>query len=98
MIKSPYDVIIKPLITEKSMAASAERKYSFKVAKNANKIEIKEAAEKIFGIKVAAVNTQNRLGKLRRQGHSQGYKSDWKKAIITLSEGSKTIEFFDSLM
>ena len=93
-----YDIIIRPIITERSMEAVADKKYVFEVAPTAGKIEIKNAVEQIFGVKVAKVNTINCLGKLRRQGVSQGYTAAWKKAIVTLTEDSKTIEFFDGMM
>lgn len=97
-MKSPYDIIISPLVTERSMQLLEEKKYVFKVDKRANKSEIKEAIETIFdGVKVAKVNTINMLGKRVRFGNSQGKKSDWKKAIVTLKEDSKTIELFDEM-
>jgi large subunit ribosomal protein L23 len=92
-----YDIIIKPILSEKSYADIANKKYTFKVAKSANKVEIKKAIEEIFGVKVKSVNTANIDGKLKRQGKTQGYTSDYKKAYVTLTEESKTIEFFDSL-
>lgn len=92
-----YDIIIKPILSEKSYADIANKKYTFKVAKSANKVEIKKAIEEIFGVKVKSVNTANIDGKLKRQGKTQGYTSDYKKAYVTLTEDSKTIEFFDSL-
>ena len=92
-----YDIIIKPILSEKSYADIANKKYTFKVAKSANKVEIKKAIEDIFGVKVKSVNTANIDGKLKRQGKTQGYTSDYKKAYVTLTEESKTIEFFDSL-
>jgi len=92
-----YDIIIKPILSEKSYADIANKKYTFKVAKSANKVEIKKAIEDIFGVKVKSVNTANIDGKLKRQGKTQGYTSDYKKAYVTLTEDSKTIEFFDSL-
>ena len=92
-----YDIIIKPILSEKSYADIANKKYTFKVAKSANKVEIKKAIEEIFGVKVKNVNTANIDGKLKRQGKTQGYTSDYKKAYVTLTEDSKTIEFFDSL-
>jgi len=92
------DIILKPIITEKSMEGLQSSKYTFKVAKNANKIEIAKAVEELFGVKVAAVNTMNCRGRSKRMGIHSGYKPDWKKAIITLEEGSKTIEFFDGMM
>ena len=75
-----------------------DRKYTFEVAKDANKIEIKAAVEKLFGVKVAKVNTINVDGKLRRYGRFEGYTASRKKAIVTLTEDSKTIEFFDGMM
>jgi large subunit ribosomal protein L23 len=92
-----YDIIIKPILSEKSYADIANKKYTFRVAKSANKVEIKKAIEDIFGVKVKSVNTANIDGKLKRQGKTQGYTSDYKKAYVTLTEDSKTIEFFDSL-
>ncbi|MFS8541238.1 MAG: 50S ribosomal protein L23 [Tissierellales bacterium] len=94
---TPYDIIIEPIITEESMDAMAERKYTFKVDKRANKSEIKKAVEKIFGVKVAKVNTINVKGKKKRVGMSVGKTPDWKKAIVTLTEDSKEIEFFEGL-
>ena len=97
-MKTAYDIVIRPLITEQSMEDLDIKKYAFEVAKDANKIEIAAAVEELFGVKVAKVNTINCLGKLRRQGVSQGFTAAWKKAIITLTEDSKTIEFFDGMM
>lgn len=94
---APYDIIIEPIITEESMEAMAERKYTFKVDKRANKSEIKKAVEKIFGVKVAKVNTINMKGKKKRVGLNVGKTPDWKKAIVTLTEDSKEIEFFEGL-
>ena len=91
------DIILAPVITEKSVQAIADKKYTFRVAKGANKIEIAKAAEEVFGVKVAKVNTISMKGALRRQGRNEGYTSDWKKAIITLTPASKTIEFFDGM-
>lgn len=92
------DVIIKPIITEKSMEALQEKKYTFRVAKNANKIQIREAVEELFGVNVLKVNTMNVRGRMKRVGASRGKTPDWKKAIVTLTEDSKTIEFFDGMM
>lgn len=92
------DIILRPVITEESMMGTAEKKYSFKVAKDATKPEIKEAVEKLFGVKVAKVNTMNCKGHLRRYGRFEGYTESWKKAVVTLTEDSKTIEFFDGMM
>lgn len=99
MIKTAQDIIIKPIITEKSMEGIADKKYTFKVAASANKIEIAKAIETLFaGTKVKKVNTMNVKGHLKRQGRSEGYTSDWKKAIVTLTEESKTIEFFEGMV
>jgi large subunit ribosomal protein L23 len=91
------DIILAPVITEKSVAALSEKKYTFRVADGSNKIEIAKAVEEIFGVKVAKVNTISMKGKKRRMGRFEGYTSDWKKAVVTLTEDSKTIEFFDGL-
>ncbi|MBE6778536.1 MAG: 50S ribosomal protein L23 [Ruminococcaceae bacterium] len=91
------DVILAPVITEKSVAVLGEKKYTFRVADGANKIEIAKACEEIFGVKVAKVNTISMKGKKRRMGRFEGYTSDWKKAVVTLTEDSKTIEFFDGM-
>ena len=96
-MKAPQDIIIAPVITEKSMAGIATKKYTFKVACDANKIEIAKAIESLFpGTKVAKVNTMNVAAK--RMGMNQGYRSDWKKAIVTLAEGSNGIEFFETML
>ena len=97
-MKTAHDIILKPVITEASMQGIANKKYTFQVAKDANKIEIAKAVAELFGVKVAKVNTINVNGKYRRQGIKGGYTPDWKKAIVTLTEDSKTIEFFDSMM
>ena len=91
------DIILAPVITEKSVIAMADKKYTFRVANNTNKMEIAKAIEEIFGVKVAKVNTISMKGKKRRMGRFEGYTSDWKKAVVTLTEDSKTIEFFDGL-
>ncbi len=93
-----HDIIIKPIITEKAMSGMAMKKYTFKVAKNANKIEIAKAIEEIFKVNVSKVNTVSVRGRLRRQGKYQGYTPSWKKAVVTLKEGSKGIEFFDGMV
>lgn len=98
MSRLAQDIILRPVITENSMDGMADRKYTFEVAKDANKIEIKAAVEKLFGVKVAKVNTINVDGKLRRYGRFEGYTASRKKAIVTLTEDSKTIEFFDGMM
>ncbi len=92
-----YDVIIKPILTEKSYADIANKKYTFLVAKNTNKVEVRQAVEEIFGVKVESVNIANINGKLKRQGRTQGYTSDYKKAYVQLKKDSKAIEFFESL-
>jgi len=97
-MKLPYDIIIKPVITERSMEAIQDKKYVFRVAKDANKIEIKKAVEEVFGVKVLSVNTINVLGKEKRMGVHTGRRADWKKAIVRLTEDSKTIEFFEGMV
>ena len=89
------DIIIRPLITEKSTTLMAEGKYVFEVAKSANKIEIAKAISQIFKVKVASVNTINVEGKVKRMGRSVGKRSDYKKAIVKLAAG-ETIEFFEA--
>ena len=96
-----YDIIKKPIITEKSMKPVFDKegnqiyRYTFEVPKTVNKLEIKYAVEEVFGVKVAKVNTMNYEGKLKRMGRFVGRRASWKKAIVTLKPGSKTIEFFD---
>lgn len=92
-----FDIIKKPIVTEKSMMEIENNKYTFEVAKNATKPEIKAAVEEIFGVSVQNVNTMNMTGKLKRQGAHQGRRPSWKKAIVKLTEDSKTIEFFDGM-
>ena len=96
-MRSAYDVIIKPVISERSMDQAAEKKYTFKVAVDANKTEIRNAVEEIFDVEVAKVNIMNVNGKKKRMGRHVGTTSAYKKAIVTLTEGSKEIEFFSSL-
>lgn len=96
-MKSPYDIIKKPVLTEKSYDQFPDRTYTFEVDKTANKIEIKKAVEEIFGVEVASVNTINRDGKVRRQGNSSGRTPSSKKAYVKLKKDSKGIEFFDSI-
>ncbi|MBO7214545.1 MAG: 50S ribosomal protein L23 [Clostridia bacterium] len=91
------DIIIRPLLTEKSYSEIANKKYVFIVDKKANKTEIKLAIEKLFGVKVDSVNTANCRGKLKRMGRYEGYTPSYKKAIVQLKADSKGIEFFDSL-
>ena len=97
-MKAAQDIILAPVITEKSMTGIASKKYTFKVAKDANKIEIADAVEKLFKVKVAKVNTISVKAKNKRVGYHLGKTSEWKKAIVTLTLDSKTIEFFDSMM
>lgn len=96
-MRIPHDVIIKPIITEESMDSMAYGKYTFMVQKKANRTEIKNAVEKIFGVKVDKVNTMNMIGKQKRMGVHTGKRPDWKKAIVTLTEDSKKIEFFEGM-
>ena len=96
-MKAAQDIIIAPVITEKSMAGIADKKYTFKVAKDANKLEIADAVEELFKVKVAKVNTVSMRGKKRRMGRYEGKTASWKKAIVTLKKDSKSIEFFDGL-
>ena len=97
-MKAPQDIILTPVITEASMEGIADKKYTFYVAKDANKIEIAQAVEKLFGVDVAKVNTSIVPGKFKRMGQHGGYRSDRKKAIVTLKAGSKGIAFFESMM
>jgi len=98
-MKSVYDIILAPIVTEASMdGAASHKKYTFKVAKDATKPEIADAVEKIFSVQVKSVNTINMKKKPKRLGVHSGYSSEWKKAVVTLTEKSKTIEFFDALM
>ena len=92
-----HDIIIKPIVSEKSMDQLADRKYTFKVALNANKIEIAKAVEGIFGVKVEKVTTSRVHGKMKRMGAHQGKRPDWKKATVKLTADSKTIEFFEGM-
>ena len=96
-MKFAQDIIIKPIITENSMMGIADKKYTFQVAKDANKIEIAKAVEELFGVKVSKVNTISVRGKFRRQGIKGGYTPATKKAIVTLTADSKGIEFFESM-
>lgn len=93
-----HDIIIRPVISENSMQGVADKCYTFEVAKNANKIMIKKAVEEIFGVKVVKVNTINVRAKEKRLGMNIGKTSAWKKAIVTLSDDSKAIEFFEGMM
>jgi len=97
-MKTVHDIIIKPIITEASMDAAQAKKYTFKVMSGATKAEIAAAVEELFKVDVADVNTINMKRKPKRLGYHQGYTSEWKKAIVTLTADSKTIEFFDGMM
>jgi len=92
-----HDVIIRPLVSEKSVASIKSKKYGFVVHPDADKIQIKNAVEEIFGVKVEKVSTINYQGKVKRQGKHEGRQSAWKKAYIQLTKESKPIEFFESL-
>lgn len=96
-----YDIIKRPIISERSMRTEFDKngeeikKYTFEVPTTANKVEIKKAVEEVFGVKVAKVNTMRVLGKVKRMGKYEGRRASWKKAIVTLTPDSKTIEFFE---
>ena len=96
-MKSAYDIIRKPVLTEKSYASLADKTYTFIVDKDANKVEIRKAVEEAFGVKVDSVRTINNLGKMKRQGAHMGRRASTKKAFVTLTKDSKGIEFFDSI-
>ena len=98
MATTAYDIIKRPIITEQSMEQTEMKRYTFEVAKTANKIEIAKAVEEIFGVKVAKVNTISVRGRYRRQGMHAGYTAKSKKAIVTLTADSKEIEFFNSMV
>jgi len=98
-MKNVYDIIKRPVITEQSMESVADKKYVFMVDINSNKTEIKAAVEEIFGVKVAKVNTVRMLGKAKRTGaYPVGKRADYKKAVVTLTADSKTIEFFEGMV
>ena len=97
-MKTAHDIIRRPIITEDSMERLAGKAYTFEVAAGSNKVEIKKAVEALFGVKVAKVNTISMKSKSKSVGYHVGETSEWKKAIVTLKEDSKTIEFFDSMM
>ena len=96
-MKNPHDIILRPVLTEKAYDGLADKRYVFEVAIGANKIEIKQAVEAVFGVKVASVNTLRTLGKIKRQGRYAGRTPEIKKAYVTLKEDSQTIEFFDGM-
>ena len=94
-----YDIIIRPIITERAMDGAADKKYVFEVAKTAGKIEVKKAVEEIFGVKVASVNTLNVPGKAKRLGAGRpGRTKSWKKAYVQLTADSKAIELFEGMV
>jgi large subunit ribosomal protein L23 len=97
MLRTARDIIRKPLVTEKTTRMMEELKYAFKVDRNANKIEIKNAVEELFKVKVKSVNTINVSGKMKRMGAHSGRRPNWKKAIVTLEQGSKPLEIFEGL-
>ena len=97
-MRTAYDIIRRPVITEASMALTAEKKYVFEVAKDANKIEIKKAIEEIFSVKVDSVNTMNVSGKVKRMGVHVGKTASWKKAVVQLSADSKALEIFEGMI
>lgn len=98
-MKTAQDIVIRPVVTERSMGGIATGRYTFEVAKDANKIEIASAIETLFpGTKVAAVNTMNVRGKQKRMGKNVGMTRSWKKAIVTVKADSKKIEFFESMV
>ena len=98
-MKTAYDIIIRPIITEQSMEALDLKKYVFEVRKDANKIEIKKAIEEIFGVTVMKVTTANMRGKMKRTGrYPAGLTASWKKAVVKLTDDSKTIEIFEGMV
>ena len=92
-----HDIIIRPVLSEKSFEGISDKKYVFIVAPSANKTEIKRAVEEVFGVRVAKVNTVNYDGKIKRRGASVGKRADYKKAYVQLTADSKSIEYFESL-
>jgi len=97
-MKTPQDIIIRPIVTEKTMKGVHEQKYTFRVAAGVNKIEIAKAVEELFDVTVSKVNTLSVRGQKRRYGRFEGYRPSWKKAIVTLTPESKTIEFFEGML
>ena len=98
-MKNPHDIILRPVLTEKGYDGIADKRYVFEVAIDANKVEIKKALEKVFpSIKVERVNTLRILGKMKRQGRTQGRTAEIKKAYVILAEDSKPIEFFEGMV
>jgi len=98
-MRTAYDIILRPIITEQSMEHLDLKKYVFEVARDANKIEIGKAVEEIFGVKVDKVTTMNLKGKKKRTGrYPEGSRRAWKKAVVRLTDSSKTIEFFEGMV
>ena len=97
MMKAPHDIILRPVLTEKSYDSIPDKKYTFLVDARANKTEIKQAVEIIFGVKVKNVNTLRQQGKMKRVGVHTGRKPSFKKAFVTLTAESKAIEFFEGM-
>lgn len=96
-MKTAYDIVLAPVISERSMDEAQKRKYTFKVARDANKTQVRNAVEEIFGVEVAKVNIMNYDGKVKRLGRNVGTTSAYRKAIVTLTDKSKEIEFFQGL-
>ncbi len=97
-MKRPHDIIVAPLITEKTTLIKERRgALAFRVDRRANKVEIRQAIEKLFNVKVASVRTENVRGKVKRMGRYAGRRPDWKKAYVTLKPGEKTIEYFEAV-
>ncbi len=96
-MKTVYDVVIRPVITENTTMLTAEKKYTFEVDKRSNKAEVKKAIEQIFDVEVEKVNTMIVKGKPKRQGRTAGYRRTWKKAIVKLTPESKEIELFEGM-
>lgn len=96
-MKNPHDVIIRPILTEQSYDGLAAKNYTFQVAVNANRVEVRKAVEEIFGVKVDRVNIARQMGKLKRMGRFEGRRPETKKAYVKLTKDSKTIEFFEGM-
>ena len=96
-MNSPYDVLLSPVLTEKTYAMIADKRYTFLVDPNANKIEIRQAVEEAFGVKVASVNTVRRIGKIKTQGRTSGRRPETKRAYVTLTKASKAIDAFEGM-
>jgi len=94
---SAYDIILEPILSEKSYDGIPNKRYTFKVKKSATKAQVKQAVEEIFKVRVDKVNTANYMGKIKRMGKHEGRRPSYKKAVVTLSADSKAIEFFESL-